>query len=115
MKNIIGILLAIFTGITLGFFGVFASVFADGGISERLIVIGIVLLIYAVLGALWGAALPIYSWQWGLFLGLPGVFLLAIFMLREFNPYYFIYIILIITVSCLSAYGGNVIKSRKKS
>lgn len=37
MKYIIGIILTVLTGIIIGFYGVFVSVFADGIINERLI------------------------------------------------------------------------------
>lgn len=46
MKYIIGIILTILTGIILGFFGALVSVFADGIVGERLIVISFILLVY---------------------------------------------------------------------
>ncbi len=111
--NHAGILLVI--GAILGFFGVLVSVFADGSLSERMVTICIILLIYGVLSAVWAFFQPKYSWFWGLILALPGVLILGVFMLREFNPYYLIYMILIISLSCLGAYGGSRIKSRQKA
>ena len=107
MKNYIGMGLAIVFGILIGFFGVFNSVFSDGALNERLIAIAVILLLYAILSGLWGFLLPRYSWQWGLFLGLPGVIFLALYMRSEFNPYYFLYLILILGVACLGGYGGH--------
>jgi hypothetical protein len=113
VKNIFGLLLALAIGSLLGFFGVFVSVFADGGLGERLLTIAVILLIYIFLSALWGFLLPRYSWLWGLCLGFPGALILALYMLKEFNPYYFIYIILIIGLSSLCAYYGSKLRKRK--
>lgn len=113
MKYIIGRVLAVILGIILGFFGVFNSVFADGMLSERLIVVGVILLIYAFLGFLLGFFLPKGSWTWGLFGGVPGALFLLLYMLREFSFYYLIYIILLLTVSCLAAYGGSLVKTHR--
>lgn len=115
MRYIISILLAILVGTLLGFFGVFVSVFADGALSERLITIAIILLIYVLLSAALGYLLPNYSWMWGLLLGAPGVFFLVQYMANEPNPYYLIYIILILSLSCLGAKGGSIIKRHKKA
>ena len=114
MKNIIGIVLAILVGGFLGFFGVFVSVFADGGLTERLVTIGIILLIYLVLGAVWGFLLPNFSWKWGLLIGAPGVLLLGFYLLSEFNLFYLLYMILIIGLASLGAWGGSAIKNRKR-
>ena len=113
VKNIFGLLLALVAGSLLGFFGVFVSVFADGGLEERLLTIAVILLIYSFLSLLWGLLLPRYSWLWGLCLGFPGALILALYMLKEFNPYYFIYIILIIGLSSLCAYYGSKLRKRK--
>jgi len=114
MKYNIIKLLAILIGIIIGFFGVINSVFSDGALAERLITISIILAIYAILSALLGFLLPAYSWAWGLLLCIPGVLFLFLYMFTEFNPYYLIYIITLISVSCLGAYGGNKIKAIKK-
>ena len=113
MKHIISIILAILIGTITGFFGVFVSVFSDGTLSERLITISIILLVYGVLSGLNGFLQKKYSWQLGLLLGSPGVLFLGLYMFREFNPYYFIYMILIISISCFCAWGGNYIRKRK--
>jgi len=113
MKKGLGILLAIVMGGLLGFFGVFVSVFSDGGLSERLITISIILLIYSILSAVWGFLIPGFSWLWGLFLGTPGAVLLILYFKTESNPYYLVYIILIFGLSCLSAKGGSYIKISK--
>lgn len=110
MNYKLGIILAVLIGGVVGFFGVLVSVFADGGQQERLITVGIILLIYFVIGAAFGYLLPDYSWKWGIFLGLPGVIFLAAYALREFDIYYLIYMLLIIDISCLGAWLGKKIK-----
>lgn len=114
MKNAIGIVLSILVGGLLGFFGVFVSVFADSGLTERLITIGIILLIYLLLGAVWGFLLPNLPWKWGLLIGTPGVLFLGFYLLSEFNLFYLLYIALIICLACLGAWGGSAIKNRKR-
>ena len=114
MKHIIGINLALIAGGLLGFFGVFVSVFADGPLVERLVTIFVILLIYYVLGGVWGLVLPGYSWKWGILLGAPGVLILGIYMIREFNAYYFIYMILIICTTCFGSWAGSYVRNRRK-
>jgi len=113
MKNVLGITMAIALGILIGFFGVFNSVFSDGPLNERLVAIGIILVIYAIFSALWGFIFLKYSWQWGLFLSLPGAFFLLIFTLTELNPYFFLYIILLIGISCWGAYAGGAVRKHR--
>lgn len=106
-----GKFLAVILGFLLGFFGVLVSVFADGGQQERLITVGIILLIYFILGGALGYFMPNYSWKWGIFLGIPGVLLLIAFSLREVNVYYLIYMLLIIDSGCLGAWIGKKIRN----
>jgi len=113
MKNGIAIFIAILLGIALGFFGVFNSVFTDGGLGERLVTIVAILLIYAGLGALWGFASPERPWRWVLALSLPGLILLGLYMLKEFNPFYLLYMVSILCLSSLGVYGGHSLRMRK--
>ncbi len=115
MKNTIGMILAIVLGILLGFFGVFNSVFSDGPTNERLVVVGVILVIYGLLGFAWGFFMLKYSWKWGLFLSIPGSIFLLLFTISELNPYYLVYMLLLIGMSCLGAYGGNALRNRRPS
>jgi hypothetical protein len=114
MKTVIGITLSILVGGFLGFFGALNSVFSDGELTERLVFIAIVLVIYGVLGVVWGFLIPQYSWKWGVFIGVPGVLFLLLFLLGGFNPYYFVYIALIFGFSCLGGWGGSHIRRLMK-
>jgi len=109
-----GILLSIIAGIIIGIFGVIVSVFTDGPLAERLVTIVVILLIYYVLGGVWGLVLPGYSWKWGLLLGAPGVLFLGVYMIREFSAFYFLYMVLIITMACFGAWAGSAVRSRRK-
>src|SRR5512133_308984 len=114
MKNIIGIVLSILTGIFLGFFGALNSVFSDGELKERLVFIGVLLVIYGILGLVWGFLIPKFTWKWGLFLGGPGALILLLFTLLEFNPYFLIYMVLILILTCGGAWGGSALRKRLK-
>lgn len=115
MKNIIGIIISLIAGSLIGLFGVIVSVFVDGGMTERLVTIGIILLIYGVLGGVWGFLLPSYSWKWGLLMGAPGVLLLGVYMLSENIVYYLVYMVFILFFACFGAWGGTSVKKRKKN
>ena len=114
MKKIIGIVLSILVGGFLGFFGVFVSVFADGGLTERLVTIAVILLIYGALGFAWGFLLPNFLWKWGLLIGASGVLLLGVYLFSEFNLFYLLYMALIIILASFGAWGGSAIKNRKR-
>jgi len=96
MRNTIGILVALVLGGIIGFFRVFLSVFADGAMGERLATVGIIILIYLVLGAVSGLLWPDLKWIIGLMLGLPGAILLLYYMVKEFNILYIPYFLAIL-------------------
>ena len=114
MKSIISIVLSILTGFFLGFFGALNSVFSDGELTERLVFIGVILVTYGVLGLVWGILIPKFAWKWGLFLGGPGVLILLLFTLFELNPFFLIYMVLIILLACGGAWGGSSLRKRLK-
>lgn len=106
--------LALVAGSILGFFGVLVSVFADGSFPERIGTIGLILLVYAVLSALWAYFQPKYSWSWGLIVGLPGIMILGLYILSQFNPYCLLYMVTIMAIACLGALGGSSLSNRRK-
>lgn len=113
MGKILLMVIAVLLGIFLGFFGVFNSVFSDGGALERRVTIAVVLIIYAGLGALWGFFAPERPWRWVLALALPGMIFLAVYMLREYNPFYLVYMVFILCLSSLGVYGGQALRRRR--
>lgn len=113
MKEIIGIVLAVLTGVFVGFLGAFNSVFSDGGMSERIITISIVLLVYGVLGFVWGMVLPAHGWKLGLVLGVPGALFIGLYLLNEWQPFMALYVILILIISLAGAWSGSRLRSPK--
>lgn len=113
MKGIIGIILAVLTGVLVGFFGAFNSVFSDGGMGERLITIAIVLLVYGTLGFIWGVILPTHGWKWGLILGAPGALFIGMFLLNEWQPLMVVYVVLILLIPLAGAWSGSQLRRSK--
>ncbi|NDL66478.1 DUF6954 family protein [Anaerotalea alkaliphila] len=103
MKQFVAGLLFFAVGSLLGFFGVFVSVFADGGTAERLATIAVLLLLHGLGGFLGGFLFPRHAWLWGLLLAAPGVLLLGLYLQNEPNPLYVLYMALLL----LWAVGGN--------
>lgn len=107
MKYKIAVILAIIAGALIGLLGVIVSVFADGALAERMITIGIILVIYFVLCGVLGLIMPNYSWEWGMMTGGPGVFFLIIYMLKELNVFYMLYMVLILLFACVGGWCGS--------
>lgn len=112
--RILTIALTVIVGFLLGFFGVFVSVFADGGSRERTVTIIIILFIYWILGCVLGLIFPEYSWKWGVMLGGPGFLILLIFTVKEFSPYYVLYLAGILILSLVSTWGSSYYRNRLK-
>lgn len=113
MKRIIRIAITVLLGFVIGLFGVIVSVFADGLVSERLVIILIILLIYAVMGFLFGLLIPGLFCEGGLYLSAGGVLLLGLYTIKEFNFYNLLYIVFIILFSCAGSFLGNNIRRKK--
>lgn len=109
-QYVLGIIISLLAGALLGFFGVIVSVFADSKLTEQLITIAAILLIYFVLSGVCSFLLPPYGWKWGILSGLPGVLMLAIFTVLEWNPYNLIYIVLIAGCAIFGAWAGSSIR-----
>ncbi len=83
MKRMIAMVMAFIWGSLLAFFGVFVSVFADGGWNERLVTIFVILCIYLISGGIWSYGGPLWTWQWGVLLSAPAVLILALYSVQE--------------------------------
>lgn len=115
MKKVLGIISGLILGGLLAFFGVLVSVFSDGSINERLVTIAVVLVIYGIIGAVFGYIVPQISWKWGLILGLPGVIILLLYSFKETNLFLYsiVYMVLIMIFPGLGSYSAARIKRRK--
>lgn len=103
MKKAAAMLSTLVLGCATGFFGVFLSVFSYGAAKERIVTVGVILLIYIALGVVLGLIWPILKWLEGLLLGLPGALLLFYYMLKDFNILYVPYLLLIIILPALAS------------
>lgn len=112
-KKLISIIIVAIIGIVLGFFGVIVSVFSDGSTYEKAITIGIVLIIYAIFSLILGLVKPIKTWIYMLALSLPGVLMLIVYSIKEFNVLYIIYIILILIISYFGTKTGKSFRRKK--
>jgi VIT1/CCC1 family predicted Fe2+/Mn2+ transporter len=59
MKKAAAMLSTLVLGCATGFFGVFLSVFSYGAAKERIVTVGVILLIYIALGVVLGLIWPI--------------------------------------------------------
>jgi hypothetical protein len=115
MKKVLIAVLATAVGSLIGYFGVLVSVFSDSNLSERLITISIILLIYAILSTLLGALLPSFTWWFGLILGAPGAMLVLLYYFREPNLYLIIYIAAILGLSSIGSRFGSCIGKKRSN
>ncbi|HYG57823.1 MAG TPA: hypothetical protein VD902_07110 [Symbiobacteriaceae bacterium] len=69
-------LIAAVAGLAPAFFLVGPAVFADGGAGERLAIVGLMAVVYALLGALAGYLSG--AWQPGIWLAVPAVLIAAV-------------------------------------
>lgn len=109
---VLGIIISLMAGSLIGFYGVIVSVFADSMLTEKLVTIAVILLIYFVLSGVCSFLLPNYGWRWGIPFCAPGELMLAIYTAKEWNPYYLIYIGLIAGFAFFGAWTGSSIRKQ---
>lgn len=116
LKHLLIVFSAVLWGSLLGFFGVFVSVFADGGLTERLITVAAILLIYAVSSGVWAYFSPSWSWHWSIPLSSPALLILLIYSGSEPALWgvFALYGILILAVTMLSAIAISQLKRAPK-
>lgn len=107
MVRIVGFVLAVLVGVIIGFFGAFKSVFSDGGGTERIITITIILVLYGALGFVWGFISPTYGAAWGILLAVPGTAFLGLYLIREWHPLYIVYMVGLMIFACTGAWSGS--------
>lgn len=113
MRTFTAFMLSLILGSIIGLYGVIVSVFADGPLNERIITIGIIILVYITVSFIFGYFFPELGWRLGIIFGFPGALFLAFYTVNETNPLYFFYILLIILVACLFTGVGSNVKTRK--
>lgn len=111
LKSILLSVAAMISGALISIYGVFLSVFADGGVNERLMLIAIVLLILFAVSTVFTYIQPRNAWLNAAFLGGGGVIIL---LLDLQNVYYFLYGIMIILVCSAGVWVGKKLNVRYK-
>lgn len=114
LKSILLSVVALICGAFITLYGVFLSVFADGRLTERLILISVVLLILFVLSSMFAYIQPKNALLNSTLLGGGGIIVLIIY--RQ-NVYYFLYSFMILAVCLTGVYIGRklFVRYRNKS
>lgn len=99
-KKVFILILAVALGLFISVFGVFLSVFADGNLNERLILIAITLVVMFLVTFIFTLLQPSMAWYFAAMIGLPGVFVLLI---QSRDVYHILYSLLILVFS----YSGS--------
>ncbi|MCX7749442.1 MAG: hypothetical protein N2645_21500 [Clostridia bacterium] len=116
MKKFLGHVLAFLLGILPAFFIVFNSIFSDssGSVLERLFTFGLVILVYGILGFIFGFISSAETWKWGISLSLPAVFIVLLYSSKELQNLLFniFYGVLCIGGGCLFSGLGARLKTK---
>ena len=104
LKNILLSVMALVIGTFITIFGVFLSVFADGGLNERLILIAIVLLVLFISSSAFAYIQPSKSLLNAAFLGGGGI---TVLMINHQNIYYSLYSLSILLVCLAGVFVGR--------
>lgn len=114
VKSFFVSLIALLCGVLITIFGVFLSIFSDGNMNERLILITIVLLILFALSSLFTTIQPQRSVLNVALMGSGGI---TVLILNYQNIYYLFYIFSILLVCVLGVITGRNLHMRfeKKS
>lgn len=92
-KKFFMLILALAIGLFVALFGVFLSVFADGNLNERLVLIAITLLVLFLVTFVFTLIRPAMAYPYAMLIGLPGVFVLLI---QSWDFYHILYSLLIV-------------------
>lgn len=113
MKRILVYLAAFLIGILPGFFIVFNSVFTDsnGNIGERFFTFLLVIVIFGVLGYLFGRLSSEKSITLGIMLSLPSIILLVLYLFKEPRLGGLILIYVVLTAG--ASYLGTTLGARR--
>ena len=104
------------------FFLVFAAIFSDGGgISEHAVIMALVFVVYAALGAVFGFVSPGFSFWWGAWLGITAAVFVIWYSINEGGLsagrllLHAAYLVVTISAGCLGGYAGARLKRARSS
>ncbi len=115
MMRLLGYGGALLVGALAGFFLVFNILFTDvSSTNERLYSFGLIIVVYLVLGLIFGYLTA--TWNVGLVLSLPAVILALLYSVREPGNLllHLAYILATLSAACIGAYGGARLAVRSK-
>jgi integral membrane sensor domain MASE1 len=112
LKSILLSVVALIFGAIITVYGVFLSVFADGNLTERLILISVVLLVLFVLSLIFAYIQPQKALLNSVLLGGGGIIVLMIY---QQNVYYFLYSLMILLVCLAGVYIGRKLNVRYRN
>jgi membrane-associated HD superfamily phosphohydrolase len=121
VKGLVGFILAIAAGGLAVFLMVMNAVFSYPGsrLSEKLLYLLMVGITYSVMGFIFGRLGKETSWWWGIYISLPAVSFLLVYMFAEAGVLFIslVYLVLTVAFAVLGAYLGSKInfKPVKKS
>jgi lysylphosphatidylglycerol synthetase-like protein (DUF2156 family) len=104
LKKIFILILALTFGLFISLYGVFLSVFADGNLNERLVLIAITLVVLFFVTFVFTLIRPSMAWFFAALIGLPGVFVLLI---QSRDVYHILYSLLILLFCYFGMYTAN--------
>jgi hypothetical protein len=114
MKKILGSVLSLALGLLFGFFGVMNSVFSDGAMDERLVIIAVILVIYGLLGLLLGFFFSEMHITVAILLVIPGIVFLTLFLFSELYLLILLYMVLLIFMTFVSVKLGHHLYGRTR-
>jgi hypothetical protein len=112
LKKTVSVFMALIVGVILALYGVFLSVFADGNINERLMLIGIVLLIFFVISYVLTKFNPHQAVLNVILMASPSI---AVLIFQDFSGYIILYISSIIVSCGLGFFLGKTVSKKKSS
>lgn len=84
ISYVCGIMGAFVIGVIPAFFIVLHSIFSDGeSFTERLLTFAYVILVYGVLGIIFGIIWPRMAWKWGIPLSISAIALVLLYTINE--------------------------------
>ncbi len=114
LKKLFGIIIAVVAGGLAGFYIVMGAVFTDfgGKLWERIVALLLVILVYSIMGFVFGNFGRETGAWWGAYLSLPAISFLLVYMFRESGMAVtsVIYILAILTFSTIFAHFGSKVK-----
>lgn len=106
-KKVFMLILALTFGLFISLYGVFLSVFADGNLNERLVLIAITLVVLSLVTFVFTMIRPEMALVFTALIGLPGVFVLLI---QNRGLYHILYSLLILLFCYFGMYTAKKLK-----